>query len=46
MKMYWGMTLALDAGDWSTLRPWVKVPVPIAQEAGWAPEVACTLWRR
>ena len=36
------MTAALEGGEWSaarpgrTLPPW-KDPVPIAQEAGWAP---------
>ena len=30
------MTTALDGGEWSAARPG-KDPVPIVQEAGWAP---------
>jgi len=40
------VTLALDGGGWSTPRPGrftpVEDPVPIVQEAGWAPGPVCT----
>jgi hypothetical protein len=36
-------TLALDRGEWSASRPGRALPpVPIVQEAGWAPELAWT----
>ena len=40
------LTLALDGGGWSTPRPGRftpgEDPVPIVQEAGWAPGPVCT----
>jgi hypothetical protein len=39
---------ALDGGEWSESRPGralppgKRPPVPIGQEAGWAPELVCT----
>jgi hypothetical protein len=42
------MTSALDGGEWSALRPGRALPpgkgppVPIGQEAGWAPEPVWT----
>jgi hypothetical protein len=30
----------------AALTPGIEPPVPIGQEAGWAPESAWTLWRR
>jgi hypothetical protein len=36
---YLFMTSALDGGEWSASRPSRALPpVPIGQEAGWAPE--------
>jgi hypothetical protein len=41
-------TLAVDGGEWSASRPGRALPpgkgppVPIVQEAGWAPEPVCT----
>jgi len=29
---------------WATLLPGKEPPVPIVQEAGWAPELVCTQW--
>jgi hypothetical protein len=43
------LTSVLDRGEWSASRPgWALPPgkgppVPIGQEAGWAPEPVCTL---
>jgi len=31
------MTAALEGGEWSAARPDHTLPVPILQEAGWAP---------
>jgi len=50
VKLHPFLTSALDGGERSTscpaiLRP-VRTPVPIKQEAGWAPEPICTLCRR
>jgi hypothetical protein len=35
-------TSALDRGEWSALPPGKVPPVPIVQEAGWAPEPVWT----
>jgi hypothetical protein len=32
-------TSALDKGEWSASRPGERNPVPIVQEAGWAPDL-------
>jgi hypothetical protein len=46
------LTSALDGGEWSPSRPGhftseeTVPPVPIGQEAGWAPEPVWTLWSR
>jgi hypothetical protein len=45
------LTLALERGGWLVSRPGrftlgKEPPVPIGQEAGWAPEPVWTLWRR
>ena len=42
VQLYSSMTAALEGGEWSTARPGRtlpprKDPVPILQEAGWAP---------
>ena len=41
------MTMALEGGEWSAARPGrslppVKDPIPIVQEAGWAPGAVWT----
>jgi hypothetical protein len=36
------MTSALGGGEWSASRPGKGPPVPIVQEAGWAPEPVWT----
>jgi hypothetical protein len=47
---YTFMTSALDGGEWSALRPGRALPpgkgppLPIGQEAGWAPEPVWTQW--
>jgi hypothetical protein len=44
------LTSALVGGEWSASRPgrftpWERAPVPIGQEARWAPEPVWTPWR-
>jgi hypothetical protein len=46
------LTSALAVGEWSASRPrplypqGKEPPVPIGQEAGWAPEPVSTTWRK
>jgi hypothetical protein len=45
------LTSTLAGGKWSTSRlgkftPKERAPVPIGQEAGWAPKPVWTLWSR
>jgi hypothetical protein len=47
-SFYSYLTSALDGGEWSASRPGRALPpgkgppVPIVQEAGWAPDPVCT----
>jgi hypothetical protein len=47
VKTHGGVASALDGGEWSVLRPGHFTPgeeplVPFGEEAGWAPEPACS----
>jgi hypothetical protein len=45
------LTSELDGGEWSAsclchFTPGKEPQVPVAEEAGWAPKLVWTLWRR